>query len=127
MGLALSLPTSSAAIAFALHLKGDAATAAMAGTAAQMISFGVMTYISTKSIQKSLAVGFGTSMLQIHNFSRKPQLLILPAVISALAALVAVPALPLAFPLEGGTGGRTTSGMGSAALYGQIFTLHDNG
>lgn len=44
MGLALSLPTSSAAMAIAIKLHGDAAIAAIAGTAAQMISFGVMTY-----------------------------------------------------------------------------------
>lgn len=44
MGVSLSLPTSSAAMAMALNLSGDAAIAAMAGTAAQMLSFGVMTW-----------------------------------------------------------------------------------
>lgn len=122
MGLALSMPTSSAAMAFALKLHGDAATAAMAATAAQMISFGVMTYLATGSIQKSIAVGFGTSMLQMKNFMRKPQLLIIPTVMSALMAMAAVAAVPLDF-----VPGRVTSGMGTCGLYGQIFTLEENG
>jgi uncharacterized membrane protein len=50
MGLALSLPTSSAAMAFALNLHGDAAIVAIAATAGQMISFGVMTYMLTKNV-----------------------------------------------------------------------------
>lgn len=122
MGLALSLPTSSAAIAVAIHLHGDAATAAMAGTAAQMISFGVMTYLATGKLSTSLAVGFGTSMLHLKNFSRKPIILLFPTLISAIAALVAVAALPLQF-----VPGKPTSGMGSCSLYGQIFTLDENG
>ncbi|WKX02330.1 PTS sugar transporter subunit IIC [Candidatus Mycoplasma mahonii] len=122
MGLALSLPTSSAAIAFALSLHGDAATAAMAATAAQMVSFGVMTYLSTNKWSQALAVGLGTSMLQMNNFIKKPKLLIIPTFMSALMAMIAVIALPLAFNHR-----AVTSGMGSAALYGQIFTLNDNG
>lgn len=127
MGLALSLPTSSAAIAVAIKLHGDAATAAIAGTAAQMIAFGIMTYMSTRKISTALAVGFGTSMLHLKNFSRKPLILLVPTLISAVVAIIAVSALPLAFPVpEKGTG-NATSGMGSCALYGQIFTLKDNG
>ena len=122
MGLALSMPTSSAAMAFALKLHGDAATAAMAATAAQMISFGAMTYLATGSIQKSIAVGFGTSMLQMKNFMRRPQLLIIPTAMSALMAIAAVAAVPLDF-----VPGRVTSGMGTCGLYGQIFTLEENG
>lgn len=122
MGLALSMPTSSAAIALAIKLHGDAATAAMAATAAQMISFGVLTYIMTNSLSKSLAVGFGTSMLQMKNFMRKPIILVIPAIVSMIAATVGTAAVPLDF-----IPGKTTSGMGSCALYGQIFTLQENG
>ncbi len=125
MGLALSLPTSSAAIALMIHIHGDAATAAIAGTAAQMISFGIMTYMATGSISKALGVGFGTSMLQMHNFLKRPRLLVIPAIASMAAALLGVLALPLEFPV--GAHGTVTSGMGSCALYGQIFTLQDNG
>ena len=122
MGLALSLPTSSAAIAFAISLKGDAATAAIAGTAAQMISFGLLTYLSTQKISTSLAVAFGTSMLQMKNFSRHPVLLLIPCLASGLCALIGVAVLPLDFLPR-----SATSGMGTCALYGQIFTLVENG
>ena len=125
MGMALSFPTSSAAIALSVSLTGDAATAAMAATAAQMISFGVLTYMTTKSWSKSLAVGFGTSMLQMDNFMRRPRILIIPMMISALIALIAVAATPLAFPVQ--AHGTVTSGMGTAGFYGPIFTLKDNG
>lgn len=124
MGLALSLPTSSAAMAFALKLHGDAATAAMAGTAAQMISFGVMTYVSTGSVQKAFAVGLGTSMLQMKNFMRKPRILFIPTIMSALMAILAVSITPLDFLPVGKA--SVTSGMGACSLYGQIFTLQEN-
>lgn len=122
MGLALSLPTSSAAIAIAIKLHGDAATAAIAGTSAQMITFGIMTYMSTRSVGKSLAVGIGSSMIQMPNFIKKPQLLVIPAIISAIVSLLSVSMLPLDF-----ISGTPTSGMGTSMLYGQIFTLHENG
>ncbi|MCK5866793.1 MAG: PTS sugar transporter subunit IIC, partial [Mycoplasmataceae bacterium] len=122
MGLALSLPTSSAAIAIAIKLHGDAATASIAGTSAQMITFGIMTYMSTKNIGKSFAVGIGSSMIQMPNFMKKPQLLLIPAIVSGITALISVSALPLEF-----VAGSPTSGMGTSMLYGQIFTLQENG
>ena len=125
MGMALSFPTSSAAIAISISLTGDAATAAMAATAAQMISFGVLTYMTTKSWSKSLAVGFGTSMLQMDNFMKRPKILIIPMFMSALVATIAVSATSLSFPIP--KHGSVTSGMGTAGLYGPIFTLKANG
>ncbi len=122
MGLALSLPTSSAAIAISLALHGDAATAAIAATSAQMISFGIMTYLATGKLTQAFAVGLGTSMLQMNNFMKKPKILIVPTLMSSLMALIAVASLPLLFPVT-----SVTSGMGTVALYGQIFTLNENG
>ena len=124
MGLALSLPTSSAAMAFALGLHGDAAIVAIAATAAQMISFGTMTYLSTKDLPKSLAVGLGTSMLQINNYVKKPTLLIIPAIASMVTAVLALATFHglLEFKAK-----STTTGMGTAVLYGQIFSLKENG
>lgn len=124
IGLALSFPTSSAAMVFALHLHGDSAVIAIAATTAQMISFGLLTYISTKSIPKALAVGFGTSMLQIRNFIKKPIILIIPSIASMLGAMVALGAFHGLLEFSAPS---PTSGMGSCALYGQIFTLNENG
>ncbi len=133
MGISLSMPTSSAAMALALNLTGDAAVAAMAGTAAQMVVFGVMAWWSSHSITKTIAVGIGTSMLLMPNYTRRPILLVLPCIASIVTSLVAVAAFhgQLPFPLQeditGKVVGSTTSGMGTVALYGQIFTLNDNG
>ncbi len=124
MGLALTLPTSSAAIAIMLHMHGAPASAAMAATAAQMISFAVLTWITNKSVGKTLAVGLGTSMLHLQNIIKKPKILIIPVLASMIAAICAV-GLPLEFP--SGEFGVPTSGMGTAAMYGPIFTLFENG
>ena len=122
MGLALSFPTSSAAIAFSLSLSGYAATAAMGGTAGQMIAFGIMTYKGNKKVSSAMAVGLTTSMLQMKNFSRHRKLLIIPCLVSAVSATFAVIAFPLEFPMQ-----SPTSGMGTSGLYGPIFTLKENG
>lgn len=124
MGLSLSLPTSSAAIAVALGLHGDAAIIAIAATASQMIAFGMMTYIHTKNISKSLAVGFGTSMLQINNYVKKPVLLVIPTIVSMVSATMA---LGIFHGELGFAKYSPTSGMGSSSMYGQIFTLKENG
>ena len=124
IGLALSFPTSSAAMAFAVGLHGDAAVAAMAATAAQMISFGLMTYMSTRSIGKSLSVAFGTTMIQMPNFSRKPLLLLIPTLSSMISAMLAVAIFHNHMPFKAPS---VTSGMGMCFLYGPIFTLQENG
>ncbi|NQZ66179.1 MAG: PTS sugar transporter subunit IIC [Mycoplasmatales bacterium] len=125
MGLALSLPTSSAAMAVALGLNGDSAVVAIAATSSQMIAFGVMTYVHTKSISKSLAVGFGTSMLQISNFTKKPKLLIIPVLTSMIVGTISLATFDGLLPFSDVN--SATSGMGTSALYGQIFTLKENG
>lgn len=73
-------------------------------------------------------------MLLMPNYARRPILLVLPTIASMICALVAVAAFHgmLPFPLEidevsNKVSGKTTSGMGTVALYGQIFTLNDNG
>ncbi len=124
MGLALSLPTSSAAMAFALNLHGDAAIVAIAATAGQMISFGVMTYMLTKNVWKSISIGFGTTMLQMKNFVRKPFLLVIPTLVSALGGMISLSIFSNSLPFYSPS---TTSGMGTSGLYGQIFTLKENG
>lgn len=125
MGLALSLPISSAAIAFSLSLSGNAGIAALAGTSAQMITFGTITYLGTKSWPQALSVAFGTSMLQMKNYTKKPTLLIIPLISSGLTALIAT----IAFApnqLIDYADNSVTTGMGTSALYGQIYTFIEN-
>lgn len=124
LGLSLSLPISSAAIAFTINMHGDAAIAGLAGTSAQMITFGVLTFWSTKSVSKTLAVGFGTSMLQLDNFMRRPKLLIIPTLSSAITALVAVATFKGTLSYNSDF---ATAGMGTSVLYGQIMTMQIHG
>lgn len=63
-------------------------------------------------------------MLHMANYSRKPILLLIPSIASAITALIAVAAFAGTLPFEPG---KPTSGMGTAVLYGQIFTLKENG
>ena len=63
VGIALTLPISSAAICAALSLTGLAGGAAVAGCSAQMVGFAVMSYKENK-VGGLVSQGIGTSMLQ---------------------------------------------------------------
>jgi len=114
MGLALTLPISSAALGIILKLSGIAAGAACAGCCAQMIGFAVASYRENK-MGGLLAQGLGTSMLQIPNIMKRP-LIWLPATIaSAICGPVSSFVLKM-------TCNATGSGMGTAGLIGPVMT-----
>ena len=77
MGLALTAPISSAAIAIMIGLDGLAAGAATVGCSAQMIGFAVSSY-RENGVGGLIAQGIGTSMLQIGNVLKHPLILIPP-------------------------------------------------
>lgn len=114
MGMALTLPISSAALGVILNLNGLAAGAATIGCCCNMIGFAVASFRENK-IGGLLAQGIGTSMLQIPNIVRNP-LIWLPAILSS-AILGPVGTLVLKM-----TNNATGSGMGTAGLVGQIMT-----
>ena len=66
VGIALTLPISSAAICAALSLTGLAGGAALAGCCAQMVGFAVMSFKENRW-GGLVAQGIGTSMLQMGN------------------------------------------------------------
>ena len=72
VGVALTLPISSAAICAALGLTGLAGGAAVAGCCAQMIGFAVMSFKENKW-GGLFAQGIGTSMLQMGNIVKNPK------------------------------------------------------
>ncbi|GAA0332802.1 PTS sugar transporter subunit IIC [Bacillus carboniphilus] len=115
MGLALTAPISSAAIAFMLDLSGVAAGAATIGCSAQMIGFAVMSYKENK-VGGLFAQGLGTSMLQVPNIIRNPRILIPPTIAGALLA----PLGTTLFIMENNAAG---AGMGTSGLVGQIMTF----
>ncbi|NEU29982.1 PTS sugar transporter subunit IIC [bacterium LRH843] len=119
MGLALTAPISSAAIAIMLDLSGIAAGAATVGCAAQMVGFAVSSY-RENGVSGLFAIGIGTSMLQVPNIIKKPQILIPPTV----AGIILAPIATVGFEMTNNSSG---AGMGTSGLVGQIMTFTDMG
>ena len=115
MGIALTLPISSAAIAISLGLSGLAAGASTVGCAAHMIGFAIASY-RDNGFGGFIAQGIGTSMLQIPNTIRNPKIWI-PAV--ATSAILG-PISTTIFKMEGNPIG---AGMGTSGLVGQFATI----
>lgn len=114
VGVALTLPISSAAICAALGLTGLAGGAAVAGCCAQMVGFAVMSFKENKW-GGLLAQGIGTSMLQMGNIVKNPKVWIAPILTSAITGPIAT----CIFKLEM-NGAAVSSGMGTCGLVGQI-------
>ncbi|MCR5293988.1 MAG: PTS sugar transporter subunit IIC [Lachnospiraceae bacterium] len=114
MGVALTLPISSAAICAALGLTGLAGGAAVAGCCAQMVGFAVMSFPENKW-GGLISQGLGTSMLQMGNIVKNPRIWIAPCVTSMITG----PLATCLFKLEM-NGAAVSSGMGTCGLVGQI-------
>lgn len=112
IGIALTLPISSAAICIMLGLDGLAGGAATAGCCAQMVGFAVLSFRENKW-GGLLAQGLGTSMLQMGNIVRNPRIWIPPT----LASMVTGPISTMVFHLENIPVG---AGMGTCGLVGPI-------
>ena len=114
IGVALTLPISSAAICAALGLTGLAGGAAVAGCCAQMVGFAVMSFRENRWGGLA-AQGLGTSMLQMGNIVRNPRIWIPPT----LASVITGPIATCIFRMEM-NGAAVSSGMGTCGLVGQI-------
>lgn len=114
VGIALTLPISSAAICAALSLTGLAGGAAVAGCCAQMVGFAVMSFPENRW-GGLISQGIGTSMLQMGNIIKNPRIWIAPILTSAITG----PLATCLFHLEM-NGTPVSSGMGTCGLVGQI-------
>lgn len=114
MGMILTLPISSAAIAIILGLTGIAGGAATAGCSAQMIGFAVISF-RDNGFNGLFAQGIGTSMLQIPNIAKNPLIWIPPTLASAITGPIASCLLKMETLPAG-------AGMGTSGLVGQIMT-----
>ena len=114
VGMALTLPISSAAICAALSLTGLAGGAAVAGCCAQMVGFAVMSFRENRW-GGLVAQGIGTSMLQMPNIIKNPKIWIPPTLASAITG----PLATCLFKLEM-NGAAVSSGMGTCGFVGQI-------
>ena len=114
VGIALTLPISSAAICAALGLTGLAGGAAVAGCSAQMIGFAIISFKENRW-GGLVSQGIGTSMLQMGNIVKNPRIWIAPTLASAITGPIAT----CLFHLEM-NGAPVSSGMGTCGLVGQI-------
>ncbi|MBP5618446.1 MAG: PTS sugar transporter subunit IIC [Clostridia bacterium] len=114
VGLALTLPISSAAICATLSLTGLAGGAAVAGCCAQMIGFAVISFRENRW-GGLVSQGLGTSMLQMGNIVKNPRIWIAPTLASAITGPIAT----CVFHLEM-NGAPINSGMGTCGLCGPI-------
>ncbi|MBB6448113.1 hypothetical protein HNR44_000062 [Geomicrobium halophilum] len=115
MGIALTTPFSSAAIAIMLDLDGLAAGAATIGCSAQMVGFAISSFRDNR-FSGLVSLGIGTSMLQVPNIIRNPWILIPPTV----AGMILAPIGTIFFQMSSNAEG---AGMGTSGFVGQIMTL----
>ena len=114
VGVALTLPISSAAICAALGLTGLAGGAAVAGCCAQMVGFAVASFRDNKW-GGLVSQGIGTSMLQMGNIVKNPRIWIAPILTSAVTG----PLATCLFKLQM-NGAPVSSGMGTCGFVGPI-------
>lgn len=114
VGMALTLPISSAAICAALSLTGLAGGAAVAGCCAQMVGFAVISFKENRW-GGLFAQGIGTSMLQMGNIVRNPRIWLPPTIASAITGPIATCIFQLKM-----NGPAVSAGMGTCGFVGQI-------
>ncbi len=115
MGMILTLPISSAALAISLGLSGLAAGASLVGCCCQMIGFAVASY-RENGFGGFLAQGLGTSMLQVPNIIKNPWIWVPPTLASAILG-------PFATTLFQMKSNSIGAGMGTSGLVGQFGTI----
>ena len=114
VGVALTLPISSAAICLTIGLTGLAGGAAVAGCCAQMVGFAVMSFPENRW-GGLLSQGLGTSMLQMGNIVKNPRIWIPPTLASAITGPISTCLFQMKM-----NGPPIASGMGTCGLVGQI-------
>ena len=131
MGMALTAPISSAAIAAMIFvIKPDtdpniipglllASGAAVVGCSTQMIGFAVQSK-KDNNIGTVISIGIGTSMLQFKNILKKPVIWLPTIIASAILGPISTCWLRL-------TCMGASAGMGTAGLVGQIGTIDSMG
>ena len=116
IGVALTLPISTAAICAAIGLTGLAGGAAVAGCCANMVGFAVLSFRENRW-GGLVSQGLGTSMLQMGNIVRNPRIW-LPAI---LTSAITGPLATCLFRLEmNDPASAVASGMGTCGMVGPI-------
>lgn len=114
VGIALTLPISSAAICAALSLVGLAGGAAVAGCCAQMVGLAVCSYRENR-VNGLSSIGLGAAMLMLPNILKKPVLWLPPLITGMITGPIATCVFRLKM-----NGTPISSGMGTCGLVGPI-------
>lgn len=114
MGLAMTLPISSIAIALALNMSGPVAAAATIGCCVNMIGFATASFRDNK-IEGFLLQGLGTSTIQFPNIIKNPLICVPVLLTSAVLG-------PIGVCLFKMTSEASAAGMGSCGFVSQIMT-----
>ena len=136
VGIALTLPISSAAICSAINLSGVAlyaasgelialdyeglalaGGAAVAGCCAQMVGFAVMSF-KENGWSGLLSQGIGTSMIQMPNIIKKPIIWLPPIIASAITGPLATCVFNIRM-----YGAAINSGMGTCGMLGPVGVI----
>ncbi|MDR1966653.1 MAG: PTS sugar transporter subunit IIC [Synergistaceae bacterium] len=115
MGIVLTLPISSAALAVSLGLSGLAAGAATVGCSCQMIGFAASSF-RENGVGGLISQGLGTSMIQMPNIVKNPWIWFPPTLSSAILGPVGT----MVFKMQNNSVG---AGMGTSGLVGQVGTF----
>lgn len=116
VGMTLTLPISSVALCLMLEMEGLAAGAATIGCCAQMIGFATIGY-KDNGVKGVLALGLGTSMLQMPNIYKNWRIWLPPTISAAIIGPIAL----IFFQMKNTA---LESGMGTCAFVGQIGTYN---
>jgi uncharacterized protein len=119
VGVVLTLPISSAALCAMISISGIAGGAAAVGCCCQMVGFAACSF-RENGWGGVVSQGLGTSMLQMGNICRHPQIWIAPT----LASAVCGPISTMVFKLECS---GVSAGMGTCGLVGPIGIIADTG
>ena len=119
VGIVLTLPISSAALCAMISISGIAGGAAVVGCCCQMVGFAVCSFRENKW-GGLVSQGLGTSMLQMSNICRHPQIWIPPT----LASAVCGPLSTMVFKLQCN---GVAAGMGTCGLVGPIGVIDATG
>lgn len=115
MGIIITSPTSSAAVAISLGLSGLSAGAATIGCACHMVGFAVAGY-KDNGFNGLISHGLGTSKLQMANSIKNPLILVPPMAASVILGGVGA----AIFKMENN---KIGAGMGTSGLVGQFTTF----
>ena len=115
MGIIITSPISSAAVAISLGLSGLSAGAATIGCACHMVGFAVAGY-KENGFNGLISHGLGTSKLQMANSIKNPLILVPPMAASVILGGVGA----AIFKMENN---KIGAGMGTSGLVGQFTTF----